>query len=73
MLQHHKGKVGVPYSIKITKIMIIKQNKTKTKTNKQTKNQLTFCVLDAELDYFEDFELKKKRFWANKGGPFPVI
>ena len=35
--------------------------------------QLTPCVLDAELDCFEDFELKKKIFWANKDRPFLVI
>ena len=44
MLQHHKGKV--PYSIE--------------KKNKQTNKQLTPCVLDAELDCSEDFDLKKE-------------
>ena len=50
MLQHHKGKVGLPYSIK---------------------KKITPFVLDAELDSFEDFDLK--RFWANKDEPFLVI
>ena len=71
MLQHHKGKV--PYSIKNqtkpnqtkpkqnkTKQNKTKQNKTKNKTKQnQKKKQLTPCVLDAKLDYFEDFDLKK--------------
>ena len=49
MLQHHKGKI-------YTLLNKTKQNKTK---NKKPHTQLTPCVLDAELDCFEDFNLKK--------------
>ena len=57
MLQHHKGKVYT--LLKKTKT---KQNKQKNKkhTPPHTHTQLTPCVLDAELDCFEDFNPKKK-------------
>ena len=46
MLQHHKGKVYT----------LLKKNK-----KKHTHTQLTPCVLDAELDCFEDwFQSEKK-------------
>ena len=51
-----------------------KKKERKTHTHTHTHTQLTPCVLDAELDCFEDFNpKKKKRFWANKDEPFLVI
>ena len=58
MLQHHKGKV---YTV------LKKQKQNKKQKNTHTINSV--CVLDAELDCFED-SIWKKRFWANKDEPF---
>ena len=42
--------------------LIKKKNKNKNKKKKHTHTQLTPCVLDAELDCFEDFNPPQKRF-----------
>ena len=66
MLQHHKGKV--PHSVKTILIVFTEWGTSAS----STQGVKTPCVLDAELDCFEDFELKKKN-WANKDGPILVI